>query len=96
MNKVPNKVMVRSSETGLTFSYPRHLAERHDTLTILDDAEAAEVEATSRYDALDYTDLRAEVARRNADREDGDHITPTSLKAADLIAALVADDIEKE
>lgn len=82
-----NQVTVRSSETGNTFSVNRRVAERHSTLTILDATEAAEVESEGHYSALDYHDLRAEVARR-------EHLSPTSFKAADLIAALVADDKE--
>lgn len=92
--KPQDQVTVRSSETGLVFRINRRVAERHDTLTVLDGSEAVAAEAEQRYDALAYNDLRAEVARRNAAREDGDQITPTSSKAADLIAALVADDKE--
>jgi hypothetical protein len=84
--KPQNQVTVRSSETGLVFRMNRAVAERHDTLTILDGAEAVEAESEQRYDAADYNDLRAEVARRE--------LNPTSNKAADLIAALVADDKE--
>jgi hypothetical protein len=35
--KPQNQVTVRSSETGLTFRMNRRVAERNDTLTILDD-----------------------------------------------------------
>lgn len=92
--KPQNQVTVRSSETGLVFRINRAVAERHETLEILDGPKAVEAESERRYEESDYNDLRAEVARRNADREDGEQITPTSNKAADLIAALVADDKE--
>jgi hypothetical protein len=35
--KPQNQVTVRSSETGLVFRINRRVAEKHDTLTILDD-----------------------------------------------------------
>lgn len=86
------QVQVRSTETGLTFNIARSLAESNDTLIILTGNEAA----GAAYEAMSYDDLRAEVARRNAAREDGDTIQPASRRGADLIAALVADDTEKE
>lgn len=92
--KPQNQVTARSSETGRVLRMNRKVAERHDTLTILDEEQADAAQSEQLYEDADYNDLRAEVARRNADREDGDPITPTSNKAADLIAALVADDKE--
>lgn len=44
------------------------------------------------YEALKITDLKAEIDRRNEDREDADLITPPGAKKADLIEALQADD----
>lgn len=38
--KPQNQVTVRSSETGDVFRINRKVAERHDTLTILDDEKA--------------------------------------------------------
>lgn len=37
--KPQNQVTVRSSETDLVFRMNRKVAERHDTLTILDDVK---------------------------------------------------------
>ena len=48
------------------------------------------------YDALQKKELLAEVARRNADRDEAERILPESEKNADLIAALVADDAASE
>ena len=86
-----NQVTVRSSETGLVFRINRAVAERHDTLTILDDEEASVAEAEATYDAMTYNDLRGEVSRRNATRDDDTKIPAAGTKA-ELIAALVADD----
>lgn len=44
------------------------------------------------YDTQSVADLKAEVERRNADREDDGKVVPASAKKADLVAALVADD----
>ena len=48
------------------------------------------------YGALQKKELLAEVARRNADRDEAERIVPESEKNADLIAALVADDAASE
>lgn len=87
-------VTVRSTETGLVFPIARQLAERHDTLEVLDADEAATAVAASGYESWAYNDLRAEVARRNALLPEDEHIQPASAKQVDLIAALVADDTE--
>lgn len=47
----------------------------------------------SIYADQDYNDLKKEVASRNEEREDEDHITPASMSKVDLIAALDADDV---
>ncbi len=46
----------------------------------------------SVYADLKAADLKAEIERRNADRDDDAKITPAGKKNADLIAALEADD----
>lgn len=54
-----------------------------------DGGQGAEV---SIYADLKGPDLKAEIKRRNEDRDDDAKITPASNKNADLIAALEADD----
>ena len=60
-----------------------------DHLLVADDEAASEPEG---YESLQKADLKAEIERRNADRDDADKIEPESDKNADLVAALVADD----
>ena len=89
--KPQNQVTVRSSETGLVFRMNRTVAERHDTLTILDGSEAVEAEESRRLEDMSYDEVRAEVRRRNKGRDDDQKI-PAVGTQAELIAALVADD----
>lgn len=48
--------------------------------------------APNPYAEMKKADLLAEIDRRNADRDEGERIVPTSDKNDDLVAALVADD----
>lgn len=89
--KPQNQVAVRSSETGNVFRINRKVAERHDTLTILDGDEAAVAEETTRLEDMTYDEVRAEVRRRNKGRDDDQKI-PAVGTQTELIAALVADD----
>lgn len=54
--------------------------------------EAAQGDDVSPYAALTKAELKAEVDKRNADRDDDAKLAPESDKNADLIAALDADD----
>lgn len=78
--KPQNQVTVRSSETGDVFRINRKVAERHDTLAILDDTEERnEIGGLVEYDPA------------NVDPEWV--VTPIpSAKPVDPIAAPVADD----
>jgi hypothetical protein len=46
------------------------------------------------YEAMKVADLKAEIERRNADRDEADRV-PVDGKKADLVAALQADDATK-
>jgi hypothetical protein len=60
------------------------------TYEALDGGEA-DTAAGEGYGAFKVADLRAEIERRNADRDEGDRL-PVDGKKADLVAALEADD----
>ncbi len=76
--KPQNQVTVRSSETGDVFRINRKVAERHDTLTILDDEPAAKP-------------ARKRPARKTAAKKAAAPVKSVD-KPADPIAAPVADD----
>ncbi|WGL50645.1 hypothetical protein P5P86_11785 [Nocardioides sp. BP30] len=51
-------------------------------------------EPGAAYASLNAKDLKAEIAKRNEDREDDRKIVPAGRKNHDLVAALVADDAQ--
>lgn len=81
----------QNATTGIVVSVADEKADRFapDAWTRLDDAPAT-AEATG-YQAQKVDDLKAEIARRNAERPEDDQLSADGKKA-DLVATLEADD----
>ena len=84
--KKPNRVTSSNPNTITTL--------RMKGYRILDDSEVAS--QPTGYAALNGKQLDAEIARRNADRDEAAHITPDGRRNTDKVAALEADDAAQE
>lgn len=96
MSVLKYTLIVRHPDTGVATallagqSVPKWAAALVDKGNLEGSAPAEDDE--SPYSGLKVADLKAEVEKRNTDREDDAKVSPESDKKADLIAALVADD----
>jgi hypothetical protein len=65
------------------------------TLAALHEWQAADAAAKGSYDDQTVVDLKSEIEKRNDGREDAAKLSASGNKS-DLVAALIADDAQKE
>jgi len=100
---MPEFIRVRVKDSGTEQTIPKPDVVDEDAYEVLDKESvdhngdplpglvAGQEPEPTGYEAATVADLKAEITRRNADRDEADQVSPQGNKP-DLIAALEADD----